>query len=211
VLLDRRKVKFWQKIIFSIMALLMVGFGLTGILGAFPGCSGSEVSTSDQIESLKTKLKASPGDPATLLALAEAYQQAGAQSTDADEQTADYVTAAKYYERYLDELEDSTTAADKQKRVDALGILAGLYSTMEKYDDLVRVYGQITDLEPKKAENYLYYGLAAQNAGKNDVAILAFQKYLELAPDSADAPEVQDALDQLLGSASPSPTSGGSE
>jgi predicted TPR repeat methyltransferase len=73
------------------------------------------------------------------------------------------------------------------------------------------VYGRITELQPNNAENYLYYGQAAQNAGRSDIAILAYQRYLELAPDSPYAKDVKSLLDQLTGKASPSPTPGGSQ
>jgi tetratricopeptide (TPR) repeat protein len=212
VLLDRKRVKFWQKIIFSFMALLMVGFGLTGILGSFPGCSGGPAPVSDRIANLKKQLKASPADPTTLLALAQAYQQQGAQEVQGSEkQTSAFAAAALQYEEYLKTLQNSTSAADKQLRLDALASLAGIYSNLNEYDKLVNVYGRLTDLQPNNAENYLYYGQAAQSAGQTDIAILAYQKYLELAPDSPYAKDVKGLLDQLTGKASPSPTSGGSQ
>jgi tetratricopeptide (TPR) repeat protein len=210
VLLDRKRVKFWQKIIFSLMALLMVGFGLTGILGAFPGCSGGTPSAGDRIEQLKQEIAASPNNPVTLLALAEAYQQLGAQEVQGSEQqSAAYLAAAEHYEEYLATIDSSADAASKQKALNALATLAGIYANLREYDKLVTVYGRITDLQPNNAENYLYYGQAAQNAGKTDVAILAYGKFLELAPDSPYAEDVQGILDELTGAASPSPSPGG--
>jgi tetratricopeptide (TPR) repeat protein len=212
VLLDRKRVKFWQRIIFAVMALLMVGFLLTGILGAFPGCSGGPASVTDRIKALEKQLKASPGDPTILLALAQAFQQEGAQEVQGSEQqiTA-FAAASQHYEEYVQALQDSTEAADVQSRLDALAALAGIYSSLRDYEKLVRVYGRVTDLQPNNAENYLYYGQAAQSAGQNDVAILAYRKFLELAPDSPYAKDVKGILDELTGKASPSPSPGGSQ
>ena len=39
MLLDRRKVKFWQKIIFGFMAFLMAAFLVVGYSGVLNGCS----------------------------------------------------------------------------------------------------------------------------------------------------------------------------
>lgn len=212
MLLDRKRVKFWQRIIFALMALLMVGFGLTGILGAFPGCSSGPESITDRIDALEKQLKASPGDPTTLLALAQAFQQEGAQEVQGSEQqTVAFAAAAEHYEAYVQALQDSTKAADVQRRLDALAALAGIYSGLRDYEKLVQVYGKITDLQPNNAENYLYYGQAAQNAGQKDVAILAYRKFLELAPDSPYAKDVKGILDELTGKASPSPSPGGSQ
>jgi tetratricopeptide (TPR) repeat protein len=212
LLLDRKRVKFWQKIIFSFMALLMAGFLLTGILGAFPGCSGGPESIGDRIKQLEAQLKASPGNPQTLLALAEAYQQEGAQEVQGSEQQqAAFAAAAEHYEEYVEALGESTATADKQRRLDALAALAGIYSNLRNYDKLVGVYARVTDLQPNNAENYLYYGQAAQNAGKSDLAVLVYRKFLELAPDSPYAKDVKELLDELTGKASPSPSSGGSQ
>jgi len=207
VLLDRKRVKFWQKIIFSIMALLMVGFLLTGVLGAFPGCGGGPAPVSDRIKTLQQEVKVSPGNTVSLLALAEAYQQQGAQETQgSDAQKAAFASAAAAYEKYLEALDAQGATASTQKKLDALTSVAGLYANLQEYDKLVNVYGRITDLQPNNAENYLYYGQAAQNAGKTDIAILAYRKYLELAPNSQYSKDVKSVLDQLEGKASPSPS-----
>ena len=39
MLLDRRKVKFWQKIVFGFMAFLMAAFLVVGYSGVLNGCT----------------------------------------------------------------------------------------------------------------------------------------------------------------------------
>jgi len=209
VLLDRKRVKFWQRIIFGLMALLMAGFGIAGVLGAFPGCGGGgPAPITDRIEQLEAKLQASPGAATTLRSLAEAYQQLGAQQPQGSEaQIAAWQTAADSYQRYIEALGDpADDAGTTQKLVDTYIILASLYTQLGDAEALVRVYGQLTDLQPNNAENYLYYGQAAQNAGRTDLAVLSYRKYLELEPDSQFAADVRALLEELTGEPEPSPS-----
>lgn len=207
MLLDRKRVKFWQRIIFGFMALLMAGFGIAGVLGAFPGCGGGgPAPVSERIEELEARVKASPR-PATYLTLAEAYQQLAAeQQQGSDSQSAALTTAADYYERYIESLGEPQDAAATQKLVDAYTTLASLYTTLGDAEAVVRVYGQLTDLQPENADNYLFYAQAAENAGRTDLAILAYRRYLELEPDSQFATDVRSRLEELTGEPEPSPS-----
>jgi len=214
VLLDRKKVKFWQKIIFGFMAFLMVGFGISigAIMGAFPGCGAEGPKPAEErIEELQVQLKASPSSAATLLALARAYQEVGAQEPQgSDRQIAAWDQAAQYYELYVEQLEADVEAgggpARTQELVEAYKTLASLYTTIGDVDALVVVYGKLTDAVPNDADNYLFYGQAAQNAGQTDLAILAYRKYLELEPDSQFAEDVRALLEELTGEPVPAPT-----
>ena len=51
MLLDRRKVKFWQKIVFGFMAFLMAAFLVVGYSGVLNGCTlfDEEESISDTL------------------------------------------------------------------------------------------------------------------------------------------------------------------
>lgn len=209
MLLDRRRVKFWQRIIFGFMALLMAGFGVAGVLGAFPGCGGGgPAPITDRIEELEARLQAQTSPkPATVLALAQAYQTLGAQEPQGSEsQATAWLTAADYYQRYIDQLGDAEDAATRQRLLDTYATLASIYSSLGDAEELVRVYGRLTDLQPNDADNYLYYGQAAQNAGRTDLAILAYRKYLELEPDSQFAADVRGLLEELTGEPEPSPS-----
>ena len=79
MLLDRRKVKFWQKIVFGFMALLMAAFLIVGYSGVLNGCTGSDApSRTDQqleqdITRYRTAVQADPKDVAAWISLAEAY------------------------------------------------------------------------------------------------------------------------------------------
>lgn len=219
MLLDRKKVKFWQKIIFGFMAFLMVGFGISisAIMGAFPGCGAQgPASAEERIEELQVRLEASPSSAATLLALAEAYQQVAAQEPQgSDRQITAWDQAAQYQELYVEQLEEavkgSDDPADINDLVTAYETLGSLYTNLGDVGSVVTVYGKLTDLVPNDADNYLFYGQAAQNAGQTDLAILAYRKYLELEPDSQFSDDVRALLEELTGEPvpAPSPTDGG--
>jgi Flp pilus assembly protein TadD len=66
----------------------------------------------------------------------------------------------------------------------------------------------LTELEPDDANNWLSLGLAAQQAGDTPEAIRGYTRYLRLAPDSPQAPQIRDLLKQLKQQAA-APTPGG--
>jgi tetratricopeptide (TPR) repeat protein len=208
VLLDRKRVKFWQRWIFAIMAALMFIFLIFGYTGVFNGCtsSGSQAtSTSDQITKLKAQLSASPSNDTTLQLLGQAYiSAAGEQTSGSQAWTDDMTAAAGYLEQYDARLAKQTTLEAKAARIDNLQQLAAIYSQLQEYEKLMNTYVRLTELQPDNADNFVFYGLAAVNAGKDNVALLAFQRYLELAPSGQYADEIKARIKQLTSSASPS-------
>jgi predicted TPR repeat methyltransferase len=65
------------------------------------------------------------------------------------------------------------------------------------YADQARVYEQITKLTPDDPEAYLELGSAAAAAGENDKAIEAYERYLELDPESNQADQIREQIDLL--------------
>ena len=56
MLLDRRKVKFWQKIVFGVMAFLMAAFLVVGYSGVLNGCTWFNSSQQDVTEELDQQI-----------------------------------------------------------------------------------------------------------------------------------------------------------
>jgi tetratricopeptide (TPR) repeat protein len=204
VLLDRRKVKFWQRIIFGFMALLMVLF-LVGYAGfRFTGC-GSTTTTAnkldDEIAALQKKVEALPDDLAARLALAEGLRRRAGQEVEDQAQRDDYLLAAadayKAYIRRLAKTEGTKAEVREAERlqVAALEELVRIYQTMGDLEAVQQVYGQLTDLRPKDAEYFYNMGRVAITAGDTNTALLAFARYLELEPDSDEAAQVQEWMD----------------
>jgi hypothetical protein len=56
--------------------------------------------------------------------------------------------------------------------------------------------GKLTALRPDNADFFFDMGRAAISADDTDTALLAFNRYLELAPDSPEAEQVQKWVDE---------------
>lgn len=58
-----------------------------------------------------------------------------------------------------------------------------------------------TARNPTDAQAYAYWGQVAEQAGERNQAVLAYQRFLELAPDDTLAPDIRNRLDALASSA----------
>jgi tetratricopeptide (TPR) repeat protein len=213
VLLDRRKVKFWQKIVFGAMAVLMAAFLIFGYSGVLNGCDflNAQESAGETLdEQLATHLAAVEVDPKDVDAwtsLAETYVlRANQQAQGSDAQTADWREAAVAYKRAGKLLAKQKGAAAKEQRLEVLDRLVDVHLFLQDYQAATSVYGEITALRPKDAQAYFEMASVAINAGDTNTALLAFTKFLELDPESPDAPAVKDWIEQ--NAPSPEPTKG---
>jgi len=200
VLLDRRRVKFWQKWVFGIMAILMALWLVSIPVSRWVGCTGEEQATStldERIAALERRITASPGDLEARLQLAESYvRRANQQAEGSAGRTSDLEAAAAAYEAYIKKLARTkgTKAEVKQaerRQVAALVDLAKVYLMLGDYERVTNVYGRITALRPNDAEYFYDMGRVAISADDTDTALLAFGRYLELAPDSPQADQVR--------------------
>jgi len=206
LLLDRKRVKFWQKIIFSLMAFLMVIFAF-GAGVAYIGCNNTkaQVTPSDRVKTAAARVKKRPDDPAARLNLATAWLQlANVQEQGSDAEAAALRNAARAYKNYMKLLQGNGEEV-QQLRLDAALALVGIYTRLESWDDVSAAYGVLTELQPENADNFVLWGQAAENAGRPGVAILAYRKYLELAPEGLYAKDVRQKLKELEEEASASP------
>ncbi len=74
--------------------------------------------------------------------------------------------------------------------------------SQQEYKDATRVFNKLVAVTPDNLEAeepliFLQLGQAAQSAGDLKAAVTAYERYLEVAPDSASAPAVKDALPAL--------------
>lgn len=199
MLLDRKKVKFWQRIVFSVMAFLMAAFLIVGYSGWLSSCQKGGSSADpveqldDEIAALETKLKADETDWALWGELGDALLSRGNAQGDVAAREADWRKAVIAYERKATLLEGEEGADAKAERRTTLEMLASVYGEqLEDYEMAINVYGQLTSLAPKQAEYFLALGNIAASIGDTDRALLAYTRYLQLEPDSADAEFVEE-------------------
>jgi tetratricopeptide (TPR) repeat protein len=200
MLLNRQRVKFWQRWIFGFMALLMVGFLVFGYSGVFKTCDGTTGITggnqyNDQVDKAQAALVAAPKDPAALLAAAQAYQRrALSLENGSSEQTSDLLKAEQYYREHLKLIESDKGSVAGQARIDDITALIKIHQMLGDTAALLSDWNLLVFYQPKTYDNYLRLGQAAEAAGKYEQALLAFSKYLELVPDSPYKADVQQKI-----------------
>jgi tetratricopeptide (TPR) repeat protein len=210
VLLDRQRVKFWQKWVFGFMAVIMAGFLVMIPLSNNMGCGGASSAGEQfdkEIVKYQAAVKADPKNVDAWRKLAESYAlRANAQGPDSQAQQADLRTAAQHYERAAKLLIKQKGASARQLRLDTLQQLATVYLTLKEYQLATGVYGRITALRPKDAQSFFEMASVAISAGDTNTALLAFAKYLKLDPNAPDAQTVKDWIAANSGKATPTPS-----
>jgi cytochrome c-type biogenesis protein CcmH/NrfG len=215
VLLDRKRVKFWQKWVFLFMAILMASFLIFGYSGVLQGCSNrvglTQANPAEaRVKDLTKQLQADPTNGQKMLALAEAYQiRGGTQQTGSSQAQSDYAQALALYEKFLG-LTPAQQGATKQEikdnRVKALESQGQIYVSQQDWAKVVKVYQSLTGLRPKNADYFLLLGEAASQNGDTPTALLAFTRFLQLAPNDPNATTVKDWIKSQTQSASPTPS-----
>ena len=210
MLLDRQRVKFWQKWVFAFMALIMAGFLVMIPLSNNLGCGGATSATGQldkEIARYQAAVKADPKDVASWRSLAENYMlRANVQLQGSAAQEADWRTAAQHYKRAVKLLSKQKGAAAKQLRLDTLQQLVSVYLFLQDPQLATSVYGQITALKPKDAQLFFDMATVAISAGDTNTALLAFTTFLKLDPNSPDAPSVREWIVANSSKTTPTPT-----
>lgn len=213
MLLDRRKVKFWQKIVFGFMAFLMAAFLVVGYSGVLNGCDffNAAESVSDtlnkEVNTAKAATVQTPDDPAAWTKLAEAYlSRSNSREQGSDLMYGDLKSSAIAYKKAEKLLAEQKGPGVKAQRLDILNQLATVYAELNDQAKVVGVMQDITALTPKDPQAFLNLGLAARNAGDTATALLAFSRFLELDPTSEYAADVKAAIAELAPQSSATPT-----
>jgi tetratricopeptide (TPR) repeat protein len=210
VLLDRQRVKFWQKWVFGFMAVIMAGFLVMIPLSNNMGCGGATTATQQldkDIAKYQAAVKADPKNVESLRVLAQSYAlRANAQQPGSAAEQADLRAAAQYYERAAKLLSKQKGAAAKQLRLDTLQQLVTAYISLKDLQAATGVYGRITALTPNDATAFAEMATVAMNGGDVATALLAWSRYLKLDPKAPDAQAVKDWIAANSGVATPTPT-----
>ena len=209
MLLDRKRVKFWQKWVFAFMAIIMAGFLLMIPLGGFKSCGGS--SATDQLDKEIAKyqavVKADPKNVDAWRKLGLNYLYRANQPTaKASAQQADWSSAATSYEKAVKLLGRQKGKTARLAQLDVLDSLVSVYLFQKDYQMATSTYGRITALRPKDAQSFFDMATTAISAGDTNTALLAFTTFLRLEPASPDAPTVRAWIKKNTPSASPSPS-----
>lgn len=214
MLLDRGRVKFWQRLVFGVMAVIMAGSLVVFTLGDVSGCNGSSSAVEEidaDIARYDAAVQVDAEDVAAWRSLGESYLfRANQREQGSPEEAADWRSAGAAYEQAEKVLAKQKGAEAKRLRLDTLRQLATVYLYLQEFQLATSVYGQITELRPKDSQAYFDMATVALNAGDTNTALLAFTRYLELEPEAPDADAVRDWIEQNApSSSSPAPGGGG--
>jgi len=197
LLLDRKKIRRWAK------WLLGIGYGTSAfnISDLFNGgCSTGKsttgtTATNTQVQTWLDALKANPKDTDTMLKLAAYYEglydPTNGTGTDSANKAIDYLNQA--------------IAADPTLK-DAYLDAAKLYIDLGSYADAAKVLNKDTAVDPNNPDVYFYLGKAQKAAGNIGAAILAWQQYLQLAPDTKLAAVVRTQIQDMMTTTTIAPT-----
>jgi len=192
MLMDRKRINRWTRWFAILMAIAFalgtVFLGVGSSTGnIFSGCSGGtpdSISSSSSIEEREqyylSQIEQNPQDNISMLALANLY---------ADDTVGRYDDAITWLNNYL---------ATDPKNVDIRLRIADIYlSKTQNNDAAVKTLTELTAMAPDNALAYLKLGQAAKAAGQNQTAILAWNRYLQLAPNSEFAATIQEEIAKL--------------
>ena len=123
MLLDRRKVKFWQKIVFGFMAFLMAAFLVVGYSGVLNGCSffNATKSATEELQKTltqyQTAVATNPQDATSWTKLGDNYVLMANQQSDTNLQKSYWQKAIVAYKKA-----DTILAKQKGSAVKALDL-----------------------------------------------------------------------------------------
>jgi cytochrome c-type biogenesis protein CcmH/NrfG len=205
VLLDRKRINKWSK---RVALALAIVFGLSFVLlgvGSGTGVNWSDLWTSlsggtantaagapaDKIKGYQAQLATDPNNYDALIGIAAQYQLLQR-----------LPEAATYYERAI---------KIKPDQVDPQIKVVAIYMDPSVADNqsAIRVLNQLTTLQPTNAQAFLQLGIAQRNAGNTNAAILAWNRYIVLDPNSDMAKTVAAQIKQLTSAGSTTTTAAG--
>mgnify|MGYP001088343485 CR=1 FL=1 len=192
MLLDRKRINKWAKWVALFLAIVFAaGFLFMGVGYGGAGFNLSEIFTSDKqvnvstqtpedkIAAFQATLAQNPEDMNALLGIATVYQQ-----------NDQLVLAAAYLSKALE--------VDPSQK-DLYIRLANIYmnSGVADYSAAATVLNKATSVDPDNPDVYLKLGTAQNNLGRTEAALLAWQKYLQLAPDGEYAEIIREQVASL--------------
>lgn len=200
MLLDRRRIKRWARWVALILAIIFcvgavgigIGSGVGGmnVLDAFSCANENTTDTTtfdDRITALQATLAQNPKDITILQSLASAY-------IDAE----DFTNAAKYLELAV--------AADPTQKAIYLKLASIYTSSLYDYNSAVILLNKAQAQFPDDPDVYLQLGLAQRSLGNTSAAILAWQRYLALAPNGSQAQTIREEIASMTANATTTTT-----
>ena len=176
MLLDQKRTRRLVQVV-AILTSLAFGGVIIVVLGLIFFGGGGTSAQQQAIDDAKTRVEQQPRNPDAWEGLASAYAS--------DQQYPEAITAARR----------AVALAPRDLR--RVQTLVTVQSQASDSAGAVQTLQTFTEANPDNAEAFLQLGQLAQSAGRTDLARLAYQRFLQLAPDDRNADAVREALRQL--------------
>jgi tetratricopeptide (TPR) repeat protein len=186
VLFDGKRQKVLTKVVAIIAIVAFAGFGLVaGGLAVSGGCASAD-PLQQAVDEARTRVTTAQAD------VAQAKLDLGtAQSSLAQARLAVSAT-------------DPQALADAQAAVrnapgdqDVVLSLVTISTSQNNPSAALPAIAAYTRINPRDAQMYAYWGQLAEQAGQRNQAILAYQRFLQLAPQDTVAPDIRQRLAEL--------------
>lgn len=212
MLFDGRHHKTLIKAIAIVTIIAFAGFGVVvGAMAATGGCGAAD-PLQQAISDAQERVTTAQGNLSTARSAAKASPTSASAKADVAQARTDLGVALSSLAqaRLAASSTDAQALADAQAAArNAPGdqdVVLGLVTVATSQSNPTAALPAVaayTRINPRDAQMYAYWGQLAEQAGQRNQAILAYQRFLELAPDDTVAPDIRRRLDELATQGAP--------
>lgn len=206
MLFDGKHQKTLTKVIAIVAIVAFLGFGLVaGFLAVGGGCGVAD-PTAQAVSDARANVQQAQAAVATAQKALKQSPKSAQAKKDLAQARADLgkaqITVAQALlaiNRQDPEALTSALAAAKSAPGD-LDVILGVVTVATTQNNpaaALPALQRYTAINPKDAQAFAYWGQVAEQAGQRNQAILAYQRFLQLAPDDTLAPDIRNRLAEL--------------
>ncbi len=206
MLFDGKRQKVLTKVVAIIAIVAFAGFGLVaGGLAVSGGCASAD-PLQQAVDEARTRVTTAQANLETAQKAATASPRSTAAKADVAQAKLDLGTA----QSSLAQARLAVSATDPQALADAQAAVRNAPGDQDVVLSLVTIstsqnnpsaalpaIAAYTRINPRDAQMYAYWGQLAEQAGQRNQAILAYQRFLQLAPQDTVAPDIRQRLAEL--------------
>ncbi len=206
MLFDGKRQKVLTKVVAIIAIVAFAGFGLVaGGLAVSGGCASAD-PLQQAVDEARTRVTTAQANLETAQKAATASPRSTAAKADLAQAKLDLGTA----QSSLAQARLAVSATDPQALADAQAAVRNAPGDQDVVLSLVTIstsqnnpsaalpaIAAYTRINPRDAQMYAYWGQLAEQAGQRNQAILAYQRFLQLAPQDTVAPDIRQRLAEL--------------
>lgn len=206
MLFDGRHHKNVIKAIAIVTIIAFAGFGVVVAVMASTGGCGAADPLTQAISDAQQRVTTAQGNLSAAQSAAKASPKSATAKADLARARLDLGTAQSSLAqaRLAKDTNDPVALTDAQAAArnapgdqDVVLALVSVATAQNSPATALPAIAAYTRINPRDAQMYAYWGQLAEQAGQRNQAILAYQRFLELAPDDTVAPDIRQRLSEL--------------